>query len=200
MEFLLLTFPPVVIPAAALIYGLLHSLTASSRFKAFLARRFGDSYHRYYRLLYSFFAAITLLPVITLPFLIPDIHLYTIPRPYVYLTVLLQFGAAGLLVYSLLQTGALQFIGLPQALGRAYEDKLNTGGLYRYVRHPLYTFSLAFLWLFPVMTLNLALLFGALTVYVLVGALLEERKLLAAFGETYAEYRASTPFIIPFIF
>lgn len=200
MEIILLTFPPVVIPAAALIYGLLHSVTASSSFKATLARRFGDSYTKYYRLLYSLFSAITLLPVITLPFIIPDLPLYTIPQPYVYLTGLIQLVAAGLLGYSLLQTGAMQFIGIPQALGRPHQEELNTSGLYRYVRHPLYTFGLVFIWLSPVMTRNLALLFGSFTVYIVIGALLEERKLLAIFGERYEKYRTATPFLIPFLF
>jgi protein-S-isoprenylcysteine O-methyltransferase Ste14 len=117
----------------------------------------------------------------------------------VYLTGGLQGLSVALLVYSLLQTGALQFIGLPQALGMTVREKLNTGGLYRFVRHPLYTFSLLFLWLSPVMTRNMLLLYAALTFYIFVGALLEERKLLQTFGETYRQYREKTPFIIPFI-
>ena len=67
------------------------------------------------------------------------------------------------------------------------------------VRHPLYTFSLLFLWLTPVMTRNLALLYGALTVYILIGAVFEERKLLRIFGQEYADYRGKTPFIIPYL-
>jgi protein-S-isoprenylcysteine O-methyltransferase Ste14 len=36
-----------------------------------------------------------------------------------------------------------------------------------------------------------------LTVYILIGALFEERKLLREFGEAYAEYRRRTPMLIP---
>lgn len=200
MELTLLSFPTVVIPVAALLYGLIHSLTASSGFKQLMHRLMGDAYEKYYRLLYSFFSVITLLPVITLPVLIPDETLYTIPAPYVYLTGLIQFAAIGLLAYSLLQTGALQFIGIPQALGKNAQDELNTGGLYRIVRHPLYTFSLLFLWLAPVMTRNSALLYASLTVYIIIGALFEERKLLRIYGSDYAEYRSKTPFLIPYLF
>ena len=151
MEFPLLSFPPVVIPAAALIYGLIHSLTASTGFKHLMYRLMGDWLKKYYRLLYSILSVIALLPVITLPFLIPDKHLYTIPPPWIYLTSLVQIASISLLAYSVIQTGALQFIGIPQAFGEKTKDSLNTSGLYRMVRHPLYTFSLLFLWLTPVM-------------------------------------------------
>ena len=199
MELPLLSFPPVVIPAAALLYGLIHSLTASPGFKHLMYRLLGDWLKNYYRLLYSLLSVIALLPVITLPLLIPDESLYTIPAPWVYLTSLIQLASVGMLAYSLLQTGALQFIGIPQALGRDFQDRLNTGGLYRIVRHPLYAFSLLFLWLTPVMTRNLALLYGGLTLYIVIGAAFEERKLLRIFGQEYADYRAKTPFIIPYL-
>lgn len=199
MELPLLSFPPVVIPAAALFYGLIHSLTASLGFKQLVKRRLGEGFSRYYRFLYSLLSAIALLPVITLPFLIPDETLYLIPAPYVYLTGLIQLISIGLLAYSVFQTGALQFIGIPQALGQPQQEQLNIRGLYRYVRHPLYTFSILFLWLSPVMTRNLALLYAAFTAYMLIGAIFEERKLLHTFGEAYARYRDQTPFIIPFI-
>jgi protein-S-isoprenylcysteine O-methyltransferase Ste14 len=200
MELPLLSFPPVVIPAAALVYGLVHSLTASIGFKSLVYRLMGEGFEKYYRILYSFLSLVALLPVITLPVLIPDETLYTIPAPYVYLTGFIQLAAVGLLGYSLLQTGAMQFIGVPQALGRNYQDRLHTNGLYRIVRHPLYTFGLLFMWLTPVMTRNLALLYAALTVYTIIGALFEERKLLRIFGSADAEYRSKTPFLIPYLF
>ncbi|HKJ26977.1 MAG TPA: isoprenylcysteine carboxylmethyltransferase family protein [Anaerolineales bacterium] len=199
MEFPNLSYSPWVIPAAAVIYGLIHSLMAATGFKQLVINGFGQVAKRYYRLFYSISSAILLLPVLALPLLIPDKTYYTIPAPYVYLTGGIQLLSAALLVYSLLQTGALQFIGLRQALGLEANDRLNTGGLYRYVRHPLYTFSLLFLWLTPVMTRNMLLLYAALSVYILVGAVLEERKLVENFGEAYQRYKENTPFIIPFL-
>jgi protein-S-isoprenylcysteine O-methyltransferase Ste14 len=199
-----MTFPefsihPLVIPAAVGIYGILHSLTASLNIKERVSRISVAGFDRYYRLLYSLFSSVTLLPVIALPLLIPDLPLYTIPRPYLFITVLIQITAVGLLAYSLFQTGALQFIGIPQAMGMKNNDKLNTKGLYHYLRHPLYTFSLLFIWLTPVMTRNYLLLYAAFTVYVLIGAVLEERRLLKTFGEAYSRYQAKTPFMIPFL-
>ena len=49
----------------------------------------------------------------------------------------------------------------------------------------------------PLLTWNLLALNLGATIYILAGAWLEERKLLAEFGEAYADYRRRTPFIIP---
>jgi protein-S-isoprenylcysteine O-methyltransferase Ste14 len=200
MEQLNLSLTPFTIPAAALLYGFIHSLIAANGFKHLIYRLLGEGAKKYYRLFYSLFASVTLLPVLILPAVIPDQTLYKIPEPLVYFTVFIQSVSVLLLVYSVLQTGALQFIGLSQAFGLKREDKLNTDGLYRYMRHPLYTFSLLVLWLTPTMTRNFALLYAALTVYIIIGAIFEERKLLQTFGAAYQEYRAKTPFLIPLKF
>jgi protein-S-isoprenylcysteine O-methyltransferase Ste14 len=200
MEQLNLSLTPFTIPAAALLYGFIHSLIAANGFKHLIYRLLGEGAKKYYRLFYSLFASVTLLPVLILPAVIPDQTLYKVPEPLVYFTVFIQIVSVLLLVYSVLQTGALQFIGLSQAFGLKREDKLNTGGLYRYMRHPLYTFSLLVLWLTPTMTRNFALLYAALTVYIIIGAVFEERKLLQTFGAAYQEYRAKTPFLIPLKF
>jgi protein-S-isoprenylcysteine O-methyltransferase Ste14 len=50
------------------------------------------------------------------------------------------------------------------------------------------------------MTLNSFIVYLALTVYILIGIVFEERKLLREFGEEYANYRSVTPMLIPGIF
>ena len=70
-------------------------------------------------------------------------------------------------------------------------------GLYRWMRHPIYTAGLLFIWLMPVMTANLLALNIGLTIYFIIGALFEERKLVREFGEEYLQYRKVTPMLIP---
>ena len=70
-------------------------------------------------------------------------------------------------------------------------------GLYRYVRHPLYTLSILFIWLTPVLTWNALALNIGVTLYMVIGSYFEERKLLDAFGEEYAGYRQRTPMLVP---
>jgi protein-S-isoprenylcysteine O-methyltransferase Ste14 len=47
------------------------------------------------------------------------------------------------------------------------------------------------------MTQNSLTVYIGATIYTLVGAYFEERKLLQDFGEAYAEYRRRTPMLIP---
>ncbi|UCE61419.1 MAG: isoprenylcysteine carboxylmethyltransferase family protein [Phycisphaerales bacterium] len=70
-------------------------------------------------------------------------------------------------------------------------------GPYRWVRHPLYSFSLLMIWACPDLTAD-RLLFNVLwTVWIIVGTVLEERDLVSAFGETYRDYQGKVPMLIP---
>jgi methanethiol S-methyltransferase len=68
---------------------------------------------------------------------------------------------------------------------------------YKYVRHPLYVGFMVGLWVTPTMTVGHLLFAGGLTLYIVGATLLEERDLLAHFGEQYANYRRHVPKFIP---
>ncbi len=95
-----------------------------------------------------------------------------------------------------LRTDLWAFLGL-RPENPAHTETLVIRGAYRWVRHPMYTGSLIFIWLMPVMSLNTALFYAALTLYIVIGAYLEERKLLTAYGQAYADYRRMVPMLIP---
>jgi len=52
------------------------------------------------------------------------------------------------------------------------------------------------LWFSPSMSRNAFVVYSALTIYVMVGILFEERKLVRTFGQQYEEYRSVTPMLI----
>lgn len=69
--------------------------------------------------------------------------------------------------------------------------------LYKLVRHPLYLgFFIAF-WSTPVMSYGHLLLAGGMSVFMLVAIRLEERDLVAQFGQDYEEYRGRVGMLIP---
>ncbi len=96
----------------------------------------------------------------------------------------------------------LELFGLRQAWlafrGRAGEPpRFATPGLYRSVRHPLYLGFLLAFWAAPAMSLAHLVFAAAFTAYVLAGIRLEERDLIAAYGDRYREYRRRTPMLLP---
>ena len=152
----------------------------------------------YYRLAYNIFSLISFIPILWLMVVLPDRVLYRIPAPWTFLTLAGQLLAVGILIIGVLQTGALSFVGFRQLLeGKERPSQLVTSGLYRWVRHPLYAAGLLFIWLTPVVSRNTLVVMVAATVYIILGALFEERKLEREFGQAYAEYKASTPMLIP---
>ncbi|MEA3439839.1 MAG: isoprenylcysteine carboxylmethyltransferase family protein [Chloroflexota bacterium] len=190
---------PIIILFAVIMYGVVHSLLASSGMKRLIQRRLGGTPNRGYRLVYNAFAVISLLPVLALTALLPDYVLYTIPSPWVYLTTSFQLVAVFVLLIGLLQTGVWSFLGLRQLVraGERDQSDLVVKGLYRHVRHPLYTAGLVFIWLVPAMTVNVLALNVGLSLYLVAGALVEERKLLREFGVEYVYYREIVPMLIP---
>jgi protein-S-isoprenylcysteine O-methyltransferase Ste14 len=184
---------------ASSLWGLVHSLLASIQVKG-IARQISSQFaSRWYRLAYNAFAGISFLPVLLLAALLPDRLVYAVPSPGLYLMMAGQLAALLMLLIGVLQTDTLAFIGIRQIVGNEAPGKLVTGGLYRYMRHPLYTAGLLFIWLTPTMTINRLTLYLCLTVYILIGAYFEERKLLREFGQEYQNYKARTPMLIPFL-
>jgi len=154
---------------------------------------------RGYRLFYNIFSLLSFLPILWPVATLPDALLYSVPAPISYAMILGQGVGAVLLILGVLQTDTLYFVSLRQLIEQEKPAKFVTGGLYRLVRHPLYTAGLLFLWLSPQVTVNSFTLYAAVTIYILIGAYFEERKLLREFGEAYADYRSRTPMLIPWL-
>jgi protein-S-isoprenylcysteine O-methyltransferase Ste14 len=189
---------PVIILVSFVLYAILHSFLASRRAKDWAGKQFGQAaFERTYRLFFNFVGVITLLPILYLVAWLPNQPLYSVPsfwRPFMLAG---QVVAVLILAAALNKTDALDFAGLRQLDGKAQAPPLITGGVYGWMRHPLYTGSMLFLWLIPVVSFNFFALNMAITLYFIIGAMFEERKLALYFGKAYQEYKARTPMFIP---
>ena len=181
------------------IWGGIHSLLASLRAKELAVQWFGAKFNHFYRLLYNGFSVISFVPVLAIAAWTNSRTLYSVPFPWSGLMVLGEILALIGLAIAFSQTDVWEFIGLRQLGGRHRPSPLNTGGLYRYVRHPLYAFGLVFIWLFPYMTISILGINIAMTIYILIGAFFEERKLRREFGQEYIDYAAATPMLFPLV-
>lgn len=188
------------------VYGFLHSFLATHTVKKWAEAVLGQTARRFYRLLYILIALVSLVPLLLLIRFLPDRVIYAFELPWSLLLMLLQ-GLAGLgLIAAVSQTDPWAFIGLRQiSSAPALHTNLGTGdlvtsGLYQYVRHPIYTFSLLAIWMFPLVSWNILAMMIGLSVYIFVGIYFEERKLVAEFGSAYIDYRARTPVLFPRLF
>lgn len=184
-----------------IVWTLLHSVLAARPLKAWARRTVGaQTVARWYRLLYNAFSTLTLLPLFPLLAWLPDQTLYVTPAPWRWLMIAGQLLAVGGLVATLRQTDVWHFVGLAQLVRDDTTEEpssLQVDGFYRWVRHPLYTFSLLLIWLTPAMTINLLTTYILFTLYFYIGSIHEEYRLIAEFGEAYRRYQQEVPRLLP---
>jgi protein-S-isoprenylcysteine O-methyltransferase Ste14 len=170
----------------------------------YLKRRLGNRF-RFYRLVFNLVAAVTLIPVFVYGQSIRGEVIFCwegfmIVFQVLLLTVAILLFFAGARHYAL-----LQFLGLRQIRTGASDSvltetgKIDTTGVLGMTRHPWYLGAIIFIWA-DYHSLDVATLITniVLTVYLIVGTVLEERKLLIEYGEDYRTYQNEVSMLIPF--
>jgi protein-S-isoprenylcysteine O-methyltransferase Ste14 len=166
-----------------------------------LRLRLGDGF-RYYRLAYNLVAVVTLLPVYLYGRSLPSETLFRwegglrLLQGFLLLTSALLF-VAGARHYSL-----RQLLGLRQAeTGRTHATltecgRLHTTGILEVTRHPWYLGALLLLWTTDVSVASLIWKL-ILSFYLVLGTILEERRLVREFGDEYRDYQARVSMLVP---
>lgn len=195
----------LLIFAALMAFGIVHSALASYTAKAVAQRLVGTDFATMaYRLFFNFMALLTVLPALYLVWTLPDRELYRFPAPWNDVALLIQALAALGLLFALYQMDIFFFLGIRQVIDPPHTSidstsaaQLVTDGLHRYVRHPLYTTSLIILYLISPMSLNWLAFAVSCHVYFYLGSIFEERKLVREFGVAYRVYQQRVPRLVP---
>lgn len=180
-------------------FGLGHSLFASEPVKARLAPLLGP----WYRLAYNGFALLHLAGVWAVgwwlfapneAFPYPDWARWSLKGVYILGWGGFLYGLTGYDLGRLMGTAQLRnhFKGITEP----EDEPLRTDGLHRYVRHPLYAGGFLIIWGRVGSEFDLAVAVWA-SLYLVVGTVFEERKLLRLYGDAYADYRAKVPAVLP---
>ena len=76
-------------------------------------------------------------------------------------------------------------------------EEIKRNGLLGIMRHPMYLALIIYLWCQTFRVMDI-LTNTVLTIYVIIGTRIEEKKLVLEFGETYIKYQQEVPMLIPF--
>jgi protein-S-isoprenylcysteine O-methyltransferase Ste14 len=179
---------------ATLVFYALHSLLAWTGVKEWSARSLGLK--RWYRLVYSVISVILVCWVwMAYRGAGREGDLYaTTDLMHVAGWLLVVFGSV-LSGAAILRFGGAGFLGLTPERATG----LVRSGLHGYMRHPIYSglILMACGWLMLSGSWATVVVVGLTFIYLPIGMHLEERKLVAEFGDDYVRYRRDIPAILP---
>jgi protein-S-isoprenylcysteine O-methyltransferase Ste14 len=181
-----------------LLFFIQHSIMVRRRFRLWLTRTVHADFHG---ALYAA-ASGTCLLLLTGLWQPVGLALWTPSSPIRWAMIMVFLTAGAGAWWGSRSLGDFDALGVKPAL-RAFDSQkpINTPftvrGPYRWVRHPLYLFSLIIIWSCPIFTVDRLLHNGLWTIWIIIGATMEERDLVGCFGEAYRSYQKTVPMLLP---
>jgi protein-S-isoprenylcysteine O-methyltransferase Ste14 len=152
----------------------------------------------YYRFVYTIFSFFGLVAILFFQF---SIHSTLLFASSIWLQWLgfIVMTAGAVIMLMMIWKYFMQLSGVRWLYKEEVSTKLEITGLHRYVRHPLYLGTFAFIWGWFLVSAFISYFIACLiiTIYTMIGLLFEEHKLILEFGDDYLVYKRNVPMIIP---
>ncbi len=180
----------------------LHSALISIPVTEYMKRKLGDGF-RFYRLFYNAFSVATLIPVLLYSISVRQEPIFRWEGPLAIIQYLLLAASIGLFIIGGRNYSLFQFLGLAQIKSGGANHSLSgnahfvASGIHRMIRHPWYLAGIMIVWardLGPSAILNNVVTNS----YFIIGAILEERKMVREFGGQYREYQRNVSMFFPY--
>lgn len=178
------------------VYFSLHSLLARQQAKTWVADAL-PALAAYYRLFYNLLASVGLLAILLYGATLPATEVVPPSQWMRYLGMVLAAWGIIVVRQAFKHYSMRSFMGVDRQ--ESETEPLQTEGILRYVRHPLYSgtilISIGF-WLYLPGWTNLMTVLSW-WVYLPIGIYLEEQKLINYYGEVYLDYKKRVPALVP---
>lgn len=179
---------------AWLIYYTLHSVLAADAVKNYIKRLTGRSF-RYYRMAYSTLSILGLFGLLFFNASIPGDYFFNNQGIVRYASLVCAAFGVILIRASFKQYDFNAFVGF----NHEDTDDFKKDGILQHIRHPIYAGTILLVIGFWLFTPNLptAISAGCTLIYLVIGMMLEERKLIKKFGTKYLAYKKQVPALFP---
>jgi protein-S-isoprenylcysteine O-methyltransferase Ste14 len=165
--------------------------------KVFLTKKFAFTSPRTYRIGYNVIGLTGILLLFYFQFLIPSSILFSVGLVSNVIAFCLLLAGFIIMIFAISNYDWKSFVGITEEKNYA----LVIAGMNKYVRHPLYSGTMLFVMGFFIWQpyfKNLMLMI-LMWIYLAIGIIYEERKLVKIYGDVYRDYQKKVKKMIPFI-
>ena len=183
-----------------------HSFLISPSVTIYFQKLFKNKF-RFYRVFYNLFSVLSLIFIYLYKTSFTEEILWSWDGTFLYIQIILFLLSVFLMIAGAKLFDIKLFFGIRQiliknsSLSLNVTGKLEIKGILKYTRHPWYLATFLLIWVsFQDLALSRVIINMILTIYLIIGTILEERKLVLEFGDDYTGYQKRVSMFVPFRF